>query len=144
MSVPWGLVVIVSSMPAWGGQTLSWLAPDLAVRLGLTESADDVDHTFFIDVRAEAAWDSFVLWTMPLAGVLLVADHEWWRYLGLVGGGAYLYFAGRGIFVRVAMRRQGVAIGRPNVVRTAIAVLAIWGVVAIVTIVAAIMSLEAT
>ena len=94
------LVVLVSSAFAWGGQALSWLAPDLAVRLGLTEGPGDIDRTFLVDVRAEAVWDSFVLWTMPLAGVLLMTDHDWWPYLGLIGGGAQLYYAGRGIVVR--------------------------------------------
>ena len=141
MSVAWGLVVIVSSMLAWGGQLLSWLAPDLAVRLGLTES-DSVDRTFWLDLRAEAGWDSFILWSMPLAGVLLLADHDWWRYFGLIGGGSFLYFAGRGMFVRVTMRRHQVPIGSASDVRAGLVALAVWGVIAIVTIVASIASLE--
>ena len=144
MNVGWGLVVLVSSAFAWGGQALSWLAPDLAVRLGLTEGPGDIDRTFLVDVRAEAVWDSFVLWTMPLAGVLLMTDHDWWPYLGLIGGGAQLYYAGRGIVVRASMQREHVSIGDPNSVRAAIAALAVWAVVAIVTIVAAILSLEGT
>ncbi len=142
MNVAWGVVMIVTSSLAWGGQVLSWAAPGLAARWGLAEAEDDVDPTFWLDARGEAAWDSLVLWTMPLAGTLLVADHAWWAHLGLIGGGSYLYFAGRGIVVRSTMRRQGVQIGSASSVRAAVVALSIWGVVAVITIVAALAALE--
>lgn len=143
MNVAWGVVIVVTSTICWGGQVVSWLAPDLAVRLGLADSADDVDRTFWLDGRGEAAWDAFVLWTLPLAGLLLMVDHDWWRYLALIGGGSYVYFAGRGIFVRVRMRRDGIEIGSDSAIRTALTALTIWGVIALITVVAAISSLEA-
>ena len=139
MNVAWGVVIILTSMVAWGGQVLAWRNPDLAGRLGLADVESEVDPTFWLDGSAEAAWDSLVLWTMPVAGLLLLADQDWWPYLGLVGGGSYLYFAGRGIAVRVTMRRHGVEIGSGT---TALVALAIRGVVALVTICAAIISLE--
>lgn len=142
MSATWGLIVLTSSMLAWGGQLLSWLAPDLAVRLGLSDRAESVDGTFWLDARAEARWDSFVLWTMPVAGALLAADHDWWRYFGLIGGGTFLYFAGRGVVVRITMRRHGIPIGSRNDVRAGLVALTIWGVIAIITIGASIASLE--
>ena len=48
-------------------------------------------------MRGEAIWDSVTLWTLPLAGVLLLLNNPLWVYFGLVGGGMYLYFAGRGL-----------------------------------------------
>ncbi len=139
MNVAWGVVIVVTSTLAWGGQVLAWLAPDLAGRLGLADVASEVDRTFWLDARGEAVWDALVLWTMPVAGLLLMADHEWWPYLALVGGGSYLYFAGRGIAVRVTMRRHSIPIGNAA---TALVALAIWGTVALVTIGAAITSME--
>ena len=87
MAIAWGIVLIVSSVLCWGGQVLSWLKPDLALRLALMEAEDTVEPVFWADARAEARWDSFTLWTMVAAGVLLVADHDSWAYFGLVGGG---------------------------------------------------------
>jgi hypothetical protein len=111
MGVIWGIVVIVLSLLAWGGQAISWLSPATAERLSLTESEDTVEPVYHADIRGEALWDTLALWTMVVAGVLLVAGNEAWAYFGLVGGGMYLYFAGRGIVTRAAMQRRGFRIG---------------------------------
>ena len=142
MRIAWGVVVIALSVVCWGGQTFSWFFSRGAVELGLTEAESDVEPVFWRDSRGEALWDLLVLWTMPVAGVLLVADHDWWPYFGLVGGGSYLYFAGRGIVVRLMMRRHGLRIGSPSSVAVGLAGLAIWGVMAVITIVAAVIALE--
>ena len=144
MDVAWGLVVVVASTVCWGGQLWSWFAPSSAARAGLADAEDDVDTTFWLDARGEALWDLCTLWVMPVAGVLLVAGHDGWPYFGLVGGGAYLYFAGRGIAVRLIMRRHDVRIGNPSSVRVGLIALALWGSIALITIGAAIASLEPT
>lgn len=141
MGIVWGIVVIVLSMLCWGGQTYSWLAPSSAARLSLTESEETVEPVYFADVRGEALWDTFTLWTMLVAGVLLVIDNEAWAYFGLVGGGMYAYFSGRGIFTRLAMRRRGFRIGSAQNVSIGYTFLAIWGVMAVITIVAAVVAL---
>ena len=142
MNVVWGVVVVALSMLAWGGQALSWLAPTIAVRWKLMEAEDDVEPTFWADARAEALWDTLTLWTMAAAGALLIADVDAWAYFGLVGGGMYLYFGGRGILARAAMARRGLRIGSPQSVRVGVFFLAVWAVMALVTIVAAIVSIE--
>lgn len=139
----WGFVVVALSVVCWGGQALSWLSPATAVRLSLTESDGAVDAAFSADGRGEAIWDTLTLWTMPVAGVLLIADNEAWVYFGLVGGAMYLYFAGRGVFTRIVMRQRGVRIGMQQNVTLALVFLTIWGVMGLVTIVAAVVSLTA-
>jgi hypothetical protein len=143
MGIFWGIVLVVLGVVCWGGQAVSWLAPPTAVRLGLSEAEQDVEPTFWADIRGEAAWDTLTLWTLPVAGILLMLDSSSWAYFGLVGGGMYLYFAGRGIWTRVVMLRRGLRIGDPSQLPVAIAFLAIWGVVAAITIVAALVALEA-
>jgi len=142
MAVAWGLVVVLTSTMCWGGQLWSWFAPKSAARAGLIEAEDEVDPTFWLDARGEALWDLCSLWVMPVAGVLLVVGHDWWSYFGLIGGGAYLYFAGRGIVVRLVMRRHEVRIGNPSSVRVGLIALSLWGSIAFITIGAAIASLE--
>ena len=92
------------------------LAPNAAARVGLSEPESDVDSTFYADARGEAAWDMLSLWTLIVAGVLLMLNSSLWPYFGLVGGGMYLYFAGRGIIVRleldVSLRRSDGAVDR--------------------------------
>ena len=46
------------------------------------------------------------MWTLPLAGLLLIVGHEAWAWLGLVGGGMYVYFGGRGILTRLELQRR--------------------------------------
>jgi hypothetical protein len=76
-----------------------------------------------------------------VAGLLLLLDSPWWAYFGLVGGGMYLYFAGRGIVVRAMMQRQSIPIGKPQTVKLFNAILILWGLLAVVTIVMAVADL---
>jgi hypothetical protein len=141
MAIVWGLVVTALSSLCWGGQLVSFLAPEVAARWGLTEAEAEVDPAFWADARGESLWDVVTLWTMVVAGVLLVVDHDAWAYFGLVGGGTYVYFAGRGIIVRLAMRSRGLRIGNARSVQVGIVALAVWGVMGAVTIAAATMAL---
>ncbi len=141
MEIVWGIVVVVLSALGWGGQTIAWLGPDVAVKLGLMEAEDDVEPTYWADIRGEAPWDFLTLWTMVVAGALLIIDEPAWAYFGLVGGGMYVYFAGRGIFTRAVMQRRGLRVGSPGSLRVGYTFLTIWGVMAVITIVAAALSL---
>jgi hypothetical protein len=144
MGVLWGVVLVVVSMVAWGGQTLAWLNPSLATAWGLTEAEHDVDPVYHADARGEARFDALSLWTMLVAGVLLLIGHDAWAYFGLVGGGTYSYFAGRGISTRLEMQRRNQRIGTPNTIRVAYLFLSLWGLVAVVTIAASVAELSST
>ncbi len=141
MNLIWGIILIILSLVGWLGQVITLFSPLLAARLGVAEPESDVDPAFFADVRGEAAWDAMTLWTLPLAGILLVLDNAAWAYFGLVGGGMYLYFAGRGVAARMAMQRRGIRIGKPETLKTAYAALVLWGLAAAITIVMAVAEL---
>ena len=143
MEIVWGIVVVVLSGLAWGGQTIAWLAPDTAVKLGLMEAEDDVEPTYWADIRGEALWDFLTLWTMVVAGFLLIVGEPVWAYFGLVGGGMYAYFAGRGILTRMAMQRRGLRVGSPRNLKLGYSLLTTWGAMAVITIVAAVVVLSA-
>ena len=142
MDVVLGVVLLVLGLICWGGQVVNWLMPQTAARMGLSEAEDAVEPVFWVDTRAEAAWDALVVWTLPLAGLLLLLDVAGWAYWCLLGGGVYLYFGGRGIFQRVAMQRRGMRIGSVANVRVGIAFLALWAAAAVVTIAAAVSDLS--
>lgn len=142
MHVFWGVILIIFTLVVcWLGQTISALSPKFAVKLGLTERESEVDSTFYADVRGEAIWDSLILWTLPVAGILLILNNGMWTYFGLVGGGSYLYFAGRGIATRLIMQHRGIRIGAPGTLKLFYAFLILWAVIAIVTIIMAISDL---
>ena len=142
MRIAAGVVIVLLSLLAWGGQAISWLAPGTAARLSLRERDETVDPAFAADARGEALWDALTLWTMCVAGVLLIVDAPGWPHLGLIGGGMYLYFAGRGICTRALMQRRGLRIGSPTDVAAARLLLSVWGVMALAVIVAAIVELR--
>ena len=134
MTVVFGVVVFVLSALGWVGQLLTAAAPRLAACVGLTEPESDVDPIFLADVRAETIWDALSLWTLPVAATLLVLDAPSWPIFGLVGGGMFLYFAGRGIAQRIVMQRRGIRIGKPATRRVFYLFLALWGATGATTI----------
>lgn len=138
MNIFWGAILIIfTGILCWLGQVINASSPTLAARIGLTEPESDVDPTYFVDGRGEAIWDALILWILPVAGILLILNNPWWVYLGLVGGGMYLYFAGRMLVVRLAMQRHGIRIGKPETVKLYNAILILWGLLAVVTIIMA-------
>jgi len=139
MNIIWGVILIIFTLlVCWLAQTITAFSPKLAVKLGLTEPESDVDPTFYADVRGEAVWDMLILWTLPVAGILLIFNNALWAYFGLVGGGSYLYLAGRGIAVRLALQRRGIRIGKPGTLKFYYAFLIIWGLIAVVMIIMAV------
>jgi hypothetical protein len=141
MNIFWGAILTFFSLFGWLGQTITAFSPKVATKLGLTEPESDVDLTFYADVRGEAIWDTIILWTLPVAGILLLLNNALWVHFGLVGGGMYLYFAGRGILVRLTMQRRGIRIGMPKALTFIYIFLILWGLIAVVTIIMAIIEL---
>jgi hypothetical protein len=139
----WGIMVATLSLLCWGGQAVVCFAPAIGAKLGLSEREADVEPTFWADVRGEALWDFLTLWTLVAAGVLIAIDHSAWPYFGLVGGGMYVYFAGRGILTRVEMRRRSLRIGSARSVNVVFTFLTIWGVMGLAMVIASSASLSA-
>ena len=142
MNILWGIILTILSSIGYFGQVITAFWPDTAARLGLTEPESEVDPAFFADVHGEAIWDTAILWTLPVSGVLLILNSSLWPYFGLVGGGMYLYFAGRGIVARKEMQRRGIRIGTDDALKVAHVFLTLWGLAAVITIVMAIAALR--
>jgi hypothetical protein len=142
MNIIWGAILIIFTLIlCWLGQVINASSPTLAARLGLAEPESDVDPTFFVDGRGEAIWDALILWILPVAGILLILNSPWWVYFGLVGGGMYVYFAGRMLVVRRVMQQRDIRIGKPETVKLYNAVLTLWGLIGVVTIIMAVAAL---
>ena len=137
MHIIWAIFLTVVPGIAFIGQLFSLISPRRAANAGLTEREAEVDPAFYADVRGEALWDTLILWTLPTAGVLGLLNNGGWIWLCLVGGGMYVYFAGRGVLTRLSCRRRSIAIGSKKSVFTAIVFLTIWGLSGITAIVLA-------
>ena len=141
MNLIWGVILISITLKCWIGQIIIALSPKVAVKIKITEPESDVDPTFFADMCGEAIWGAISLWTLPIAGILLIINNELWTYFGLVGGGMYLYLAGRGIASRLTMQRRGIQIGKANKSKLNYLLLTLWGLIALVTIIMAVATL---
>lgn len=115
--------------------------PRLGTKLGVGEAELDVDPVFYIDARGEAIWDSMIIWTMPVAGILMMLNNPLWIYFGLVGGGSYLYFAGRNLTTRSMMQRRGIQIGTAKNIKIGYLFITLWGLAAMITIAMAVIAL---
>lgn len=134
MELVWGVIIIIFVSICWIGQLISAISPKIGASLGVIEAESDVDKTFFIDQRAEAIWDSFTTWILLAAGVLLILNNSLWTYFGLIGGGIFFNFSGRGMITRIALHRNGVRIGSKSNLTMAYTFLSLWMLISIVTI----------
>ena len=142
MDIIWGILLIVFGLIAWGGQVLSALTPRIAEKLGLIEPEADVDPAFYADARGEARWDSLTLWSLPFSGILIILNNPLWIYFGIIGGTMYLYFAGRTIFTRLELKRKGVHIGKPELLKMYFVFVTLWGLIGLATIIKAVKTLS--
>jgi hypothetical protein len=59
-----GIVVIVVGLICWIGQSLSFLAPHIAIRIGLCEPENEMDQTLYIiETKAHGLNDMILTWT---------------------------------------------------------------------------------
>ncbi len=122
-----GIVVIVVGLIVWVGQALSFLAPDIATKLGVNSPEEEMDQSLYIiETKANGLSDILLTWTLPLSGLLMILDHEAWPYLALIGGGIYIYFALLTIFARIFLKRRGKKVGRLSSQITAYVFSGIW------------------
>lgn len=138
-----GIPVILLGLLCWLGQSLVFIAPELAQKFGLVEPRADLDETFYI-IEAESLGlaDLLLTWTFPLAGVLMILDAPSWPYFALVGGGTYLYLAAAIILRRYYLIRHGKAVGRPSAVRAAFIFGVLWLLSATAMIVLSVRALQ--
>ena len=133
-----GIVVIVVGLIVWVGQTLSFLAPDIATKLGVNSPEEEMDQSLYIiETKANGLSDILLTWTLPLSGLLMIFDHKAWPLLALIGSGIYIYFALLTIFTRIFLKRRGKKVGRLSSEITAYVFSAIWVLSSITMIVLA-------
>ena len=83
----------------------------LAQRLGIQERPEATDALLQRSERYTAYWDLVSLGWLPLAGLLMIADHGWWPLVALIGGAIYLDTAGREAVKYLALKHEGVRMG---------------------------------
>ena len=127
MSTAVGIVTPIVGLIAWLGQSLAFLAPAIAVRLGVLEPEEELDPTLYVvEVRAMGLSDLLLGWTLPAAACLMLLRHPMWPYLALIGSGVFIYFSAVIVLSRVYLRREGRKVGRPASERAAYVFSGVW------------------
>lgn len=123
--VPWEVVVRIAAGGLFvvmglllAGQLLSIIDFEKAQRLGLQEKPEEVDPLVGRLEWGTALWGVLSLGTLPVAGILMLADHSWWPLAALIGGGVYFDTGGREAVKILALHRHGVRVGGPTQLRT--------------------------
>ena len=127
MSAAIAVVALIAGLIAWLGQSLSFLAPTTAVRLGVLESEDELDPTLYIiEAQAMGLSDMLLGWMLPASAVLALLRHPMWPYLALLGSGVFIYFSALIILSRIYLKRNGRKVGSASSERAAYVFGGIW------------------
>lgn len=130
-----GIFVVVLGLICWVGQTLVVFAPDAAVKLRVNEPEDTVDKSMYLFERyAQGIMDVLLTWILPASAVMMRLDYAYWPVFALIGAGVYLYFPGVFSITRVALKKNGFAIGSRDAEITAYWLAALWTLSALVMI----------
>ena len=124
------------------GQVVSVVNLRLAQQLGLQETPDTIDPIYGRDTAGTARWDLVSMWTLPAAGILMLTDNSWWPYLALIGGAVYIDTGGRQAIKLLGYRNEGVRVGTNQAVRRALTVYAVFLIVGLIAIVAALLEVD--
>jgi hypothetical protein len=120
MSIVVGVVTLGLGLLAWIGQSLAFLAPETAVRLGVLEPKEELDPTLYVvEARAMGLSDMLLGWILPASAFLMLLDHPLWPHLALIGSGVFIYFSALIMLSRVYLKREGMRVGRPASERAA-------------------------
>lgn len=119
------------------GQIISVINLPLAQQLGLQEQPDTIDPVYARDAAGTARWDLLSMWTLPLAGLLMLIDSSWWPYIALIGGAIYVDTGGRQGIKLLGYRNEGVRVGTSQAVNLALGVYALFLFVGLLAIILA-------
>ena len=108
-TIGWILLVLGGSL--YIAQVISSIDFKLAQRLGIQENPEETDSLLQTAERYTAYWDLVTLGWLPLAGLLMIIDHDWWAIVALIGGAIYLDTSGREAAKNISFRREGIKIG---------------------------------
>ena len=132
MQTALAIVAVVVGVAGLVGQLFSALNPPLTPRRRAPDEPGGPDRLYRRLERSSALWDLFVIWTLPIAGALMLLDHSWWPFVALMAGGACAASGGREFAKMLSFRAEGVRIGGEGEVRLAFAFLGLWGVVGVI------------
>ncbi len=96
------------------GQLVSSLNFGLAQKLGFQENPEFADAILQRSEQYTAYWDIVTLGWFPLAGILMITNHDWWQIISLIGASIYFDTSGREAAKILCFRHEGFRTGTTN------------------------------
>ena len=129
-----GWVLLLFGGTLYVAQMISSFNFSLAQRLGIQEKAEYTDLLLQRSERYTAYWDLVTLVWLPLAGILMIINHEWWPIMSLLAGAIYLDASGREAAKNLSFKHEGIRVGGDKVQRVFFMFYIAMAVIAIVVI----------
>ena len=129
-----GWVLLLFGGTLYVDQMISSFNFSLAQRLGIQEKAEYTDLLLQRSERYTAYWDLVTLVWLPLAGILMIINHEWWPIMSLLAGAIYLDASGREAAKNLSFKHEGIRVGGDKVQRVFFMFYIAMAVIAIVVI----------
>ena len=111
MQLVTGWILLIMGGALYLVQVISCANFPLAQRLGIQEKPEVTDPLLQRSERYTAYWDLVTLGWFPLAGVLMVINHEWWPLVSLIAASIYLDTSGREAAKNISFRHEGIKVG---------------------------------
>ncbi len=121
------LIVFLLGMFAFGGQLLSVINWELAVKLVIQEKEFECDPFHTPNEKGIAVIDALLSWATPLACILYFINNSNWVYFGFIGGSIAIYQFGIMVFPRIFLQNNKMRIGGDKSVRFVYIFAPLWG-----------------
>ena len=106
-----GWVLLLFGGALYVAQMISSINFSFAQRLGIQEKAEYADPLFQRSERYTAYWDLLTLLWFPVAGFLMIINHDWWPIMSLLAGAIFLDASGREAVKNLSFKHEGIKVG---------------------------------
>ena len=132
IAIGWGILLFGGLL--YFSQVISSVNFGLAQKLGIQEAPEETDSILQTAERFTAYWDLVTLGWLPLAGLLMVIDSDWWPIIALIGGAIYLDSSGREAMKIISFRKEGVRLGTKKQQRIFFGIYIVMAIIGLVLI----------
>lgn len=130
--IGWSLLIVGGIL--YLAQVISSINFRLAQKLGIQEKPEFTDSLLQRSELYTAYWDLVTLFWMPLAGIFMIFDHEWWPSILLIGGTIYLDASGREFFKNLSFKHEAIRMGTEKQQKVFIGSYLVMAIIAITVI----------
>jgi hypothetical protein len=113
MQTALGWILIIFPGILFIAQLISSINFKLAQQLGLQEDPENADPILQRAERYTAYWDLLTMGWLPITGILMLTNNQYWPYIALVAAGIYFDASGREAAKILCFKHEHLNAGSP-------------------------------